>query len=79
MPPFASGYTANACATCVEPESLLPRLAMAPAGGAVPKEAGRHFNLTRERVRQLEARAFAQLRESPEMRSLLEYLENGQS
>lgn len=43
------------------------------------EEAGRYFNLTRERVRQLEARAFAQLRESPEMRSLLDYLENGQT
>jgi RNA polymerase primary sigma factor len=43
------------------------------------EEAGRHFNLTRERVRQLEARALAQLRESPEMRALLEYLENGSS
>jgi RNA polymerase primary sigma factor len=43
------------------------------------EEAGRHFNLTRERVRQLEARALAQLRESPEMRSLLEYLENSHS
>ena len=43
------------------------------------EEAGRHFNLTRERVRQLEARAFAQLRESPEMRLLRDYLENGQA
>jgi RNA polymerase primary sigma factor len=41
------------------------------------EEVGRHFNLTRERVRQIEARALAQLRESPEMRSLLEYLHNG--
>ena len=41
------------------------------------EEVGRHFNLTRERVRQIEARALAQLRESPEMRSLLEYLSNG--
>jgi DNA-directed RNA polymerase sigma subunit (sigma70/sigma32) len=28
-------------------------------------------------VRQLEARAMAQLRESPEIRSLIEYLHNG--
>ncbi len=42
------------------------------------EEVGRHFNLTRERVRQIEARALAQLRESPEMRSLLEYLHNGE-
>jgi RNA polymerase primary sigma factor len=41
------------------------------------EEVGRHFNLTRERVRQIEARALAQLRESPEMRSLLEYLRDG--
>ena len=41
------------------------------------EETGRHFNLTRERVRQLEARAFALLRDSPEMRSLLDYLKNG--
>ena len=41
------------------------------------EETGRHFNLTRERVRQLEVRAFAQLRDSPEMRSLLDYLKNG--
>jgi RNA polymerase primary sigma factor len=41
------------------------------------EEVGRHFNLTRERVRQIEARALAQLRESPEMRSLLDYLHNG--
>ena len=43
------------------------------------EEVGRHFNLTRERVRQIEARALAQLRESPEMRSLLDYLHNGES
>jgi RNA polymerase primary sigma factor len=43
------------------------------------EETGLYFNLTRERVRQLEARAFAQLRESPEMRSLLDYLENNQT
>ena len=36
------------------------------------EEVGRHLNLTRERVRQIEARALAQLRESPEMRSLLD-------
>jgi RNA polymerase primary sigma factor len=41
------------------------------------EETGRHFNLTRERVRQLEARAFAMLRNSPEMRSLLDYIRNG--
>jgi RNA polymerase sigma factor (sigma-70 family) len=41
------------------------------------EEVGRHFNLTRERVRQIEARALAQLRESPEMRSLLDYLHDG--
>jgi RNA polymerase primary sigma factor len=41
------------------------------------EEVGRHFNLTRERVRQLEARALAQLRESPQVRSLMEYLHNG--
>jgi len=43
------------------------------------EEVGRHFNLTRERVRQIEARALALLRESPEMRSLLEYLHNGEN
>jgi RNA polymerase primary sigma factor len=42
------------------------------------EEVGRHFNLTRERVRQIEARALAQLRESPEMRSLLDYLHEGE-
>ena len=42
------------------------------------EEVGRHFNLTRERVRQIEARALAQLRESPEMRSLLDYLHDGE-
>ena len=41
------------------------------------EEVGRHFNLTRERVRQIEARALAQLRDSPEMRSLLDYLHSG--
>ena len=40
------------------------------------EETGKHFNLTRERVRQLEARAFAQLRDSPEMRSLLDYIKS---
>lgn len=38
------------------------------------EEVGKYFNLTRERVRQIEARALAQLRESPEMQSLMEYL-----
>ena len=42
------------------------------------EEIGEKFNLTRERVRQLEARSLAQLRDSPEMRSLLDYLHNGQ-
>ena len=37
-------------------------------------EVGRHFNITRERVRQIEARALAQLRESPQVRALVEYL-----
>jgi RNA polymerase sigma factor (sigma-70 family) len=41
------------------------------------EEVGKHFNLTRERVRQLEVRAMSHLRESPEMRSLVEYLHNG--
>ena len=41
------------------------------------EETGRHFNLTRERVRQLEARSFAMLRNSPEMQSLLDYIRNG--
>jgi len=40
-------------------------------------EVGRRFNVTRERVRQLEVRAMAQLRDSPEMRSLLDYIQNG--
>jgi RNA polymerase primary sigma factor len=40
-------------------------------------EVGRHFNITRERVRQIEARALAQLRESPQVRALVEYLNNG--
>ncbi len=38
------------------------------------EEVGRHFNLTRERVRQIESRALAQLRDSAEIRSLLDYL-----
>ncbi|HWC30135.1 MAG TPA: sigma-70 family RNA polymerase sigma factor [Dehalococcoidia bacterium] len=41
------------------------------------EETGRHFNLTRERIRQLELRAFEMLRNSPEMRSLLDYIRNG--
>ena len=40
-------------------------------------EVGRHFHVTRERVRQLEVKAMAQLRDSPEMRSLLDYIHNG--
>ncbi|HEX5370595.1 MAG TPA: sigma-70 family RNA polymerase sigma factor [Dehalococcoidia bacterium] len=40
------------------------------------EEVGRHFNLTRERVRQLEARALQELRQSPQMQSLVEYLSN---
>jgi RNA polymerase primary sigma factor len=43
------------------------------------EEVGRVFGLTRERARQLEARALNQLRASPEIRSLLEYLSNGDS
>ncbi len=43
------------------------------------EEVGRHFGLTRERARQLEARALAALRESPEIRSLSDYLHNGGS
>jgi RNA polymerase primary sigma factor len=38
------------------------------------EEVGRHFNITRERVRQIEARALAQLRESPRVKALVEYL-----
>jgi RNA polymerase primary sigma factor len=43
------------------------------------EEVGRHFGLTRERARQIEAHAFALLRDSPEMRALREYLDNGHS
>jgi RNA polymerase primary sigma factor len=43
------------------------------------EEVGKVFGLTRERARQLEARALNQLRASPEIRSLLEYLSNGDS
>ncbi len=38
------------------------------------EEVGKHFNLTRERVRQLEARALQELRQSPQVQSLVEYL-----
>jgi len=62
-----------------EREILTLRYGLRDGQSRTLEEAGRYFNLTRERVRQLEARAFAQLRESPEMRSLLEYLENGQT
>jgi RNA polymerase primary sigma factor len=60
-----------------EREILVLRYGLRDGTPLTLEETGRHFNLTRERVRQLEARAFAQLRDSPEMRSLLDYLKNG--
>jgi RNA polymerase primary sigma factor len=60
-----------------EREVISLRYGLADRKQRTLEEVGRHFNLTRERVRQIEARALAQLRESPEMRSLLEYLTNG--
>lgn len=61
-----------------EREIITLRYGLADRQQRTLEEVGRHFNLTRERVRQIEARALALLRESPEMRSLLEYLHNGE-
>jgi RNA polymerase sigma factor (sigma-70 family) len=60
-----------------EREIITLRFGLRGAAPLTLEEVGKHFNLTRERVRQLEARAMSHLRESPEMRSLVEYLHNG--
>lgn len=43
------------------------------------EEVGRAFGITRERARQIEAQALNRLRESPEIRSLSDYLKSGGS
>jgi RNA polymerase primary sigma factor len=60
-----------------EREIIMLRFGLKDGRTRTLEEVGRHFGLTRERARQLEARALNQLRESPEIRSLLEYLSNG--
>jgi RNA polymerase primary sigma factor len=60
-----------------EREILVLRFGLRDGNPLTLEETGKHFGLTRERVRQLEARALAQLRDSPEMRSLMDYLKNG--
>jgi RNA polymerase primary sigma factor len=60
-----------------EREIVILRYGLRDGNPLTLEETGKHFGLTRERVRQLEGRAFAQLRDSPEMRSLLDYLKNG--
>jgi len=60
-----------------EREIIVLRYGLRDGNPLTLEETGKHFGLTRERVRQLEARSFAQLRDSPEMRSLLDYLKNG--
>lgn len=60
-----------------EREIIILRFGLRDGTPLTLEETGRHFNLTRERVRQLEARALSLLRDSPEMRSLLDYLKNG--
>ncbi len=59
-----------------EREIITLRFGLRDGRARTLEEAGRHFNLTRERIRQLEARALRQLRASPEIRSLADYLSN---
>ena len=62
-----------------EREIIVLRFGLRDGRARTLEEVGRHFGLTRERARQLEARALNQLRESPEIRSLSDYLTNGGS
>ena len=57
-----------------EREIITLRYGLADQKQRTLEEVGRHFNLTRERVRQLEARALQELRQSPQVQSLVEYL-----
>ena len=43
------------------------------------EEVGRAFGITRERARQIESQALHRLRESPEIRSLSDYLKSNGS
>jgi RNA polymerase primary sigma factor len=60
-----------------EREVLSLRFGLADGRSRTLEEVGRHFGITRERARQIEAHALAQLRESPQVRSLSDYLTNG--
>lgn len=60
-----------------EREVLSLRFGLVDGRSRTLEEVGRHFGITRERARQIEAHALAQLRESPQVRSLAEYLTNG--
>lgn len=60
-----------------EREVLALRFGLVDGRSRTLEEVGRHFGITRERARQIEAHALAQLRESPQVKSLSEYLTNG--
>ena len=62
-----------------EREVIVLRFGLRDGRSRTLEEVGRHFGLTRERARQIEARALRQLRESPEIKSLLEYLTSEES
>jgi RNA polymerase primary sigma factor len=60
-----------------EREVLTLRFGLLDGRSRTLEEVGRHFGITRERARQIEAHALSQLRQSPQVRSLSEYLTNG--
>jgi RNA polymerase primary sigma factor len=60
-------------------EILILRYGLRDGTTRTLEEVGRAFGITRERARQIEAQALHRLRESPEIRSLVEYLKTNGS
>ncbi len=60
-------------------EIVIMRYGLSDGRTRTLEEVGRAFGITRERARQIEAQALRRLRESPEIRSLSDYLKNNGS
>jgi len=58
-----------------EQKILMMRFGLEDGRGRTLEEVGREFGVTRERIRQIEAKALAKLRKNRESKPLKDYLE----